>query len=70
MTKASQALVPNILTHMYSTAIFIYNVIPINFGCWFLGTLHKKRNDFPLMFLVVSAANDMALEYLRHDKIW
>ena len=32
MTETSQALVPNVPTYMYSTAIFIYNVIPLNIG--------------------------------------
>ena len=32
MTRASQASVPNVQTYMYSTTIFIYNVIPLNFG--------------------------------------
>ena len=29
MTKASQASVPNVPTYVYSTAIFIYNIIPL-----------------------------------------
>ena len=33
MTKASQASVPNVQTYVCSIAIFIYNVIPLNFGC-------------------------------------
>ena len=33
MTEASQASVPNAPTYVYSIAIFIYNIIRLNFGC-------------------------------------
>ena len=55
MTNGSQALVPNIQTYVYSTTIFIYKVIPLNFGCCYLGTFHN--------YLVQCLQNHMSNAY-------